>query len=211
MKTVEQIENYRKRLQESLTRLIKYIGPIQIGNKKQFPYGWRKSAKGRTVWRILEEAINQNLELKYKDFGLSEMKSSDSEVSVYDSILKFQNDEQEIYFNVKSSVANGKTSKDDISKAIGLLDFFSENIERLLFIATFEIEFNNEMSIEFKQCHVMPITWLPDVYVNPSNNGNLQSSYYKDLARAKQRLNSEFIEELKAAMKIADEKRQKKR
>lgn len=211
MKTVEQIEVYRQRLQESLTRLIKYIGPIQIGNKQQFPFGWRKSAKGRTVWRILEEAINQNLELKYRDFGLSEMKSSESEVSVYDCILKFQNDPQEIYINVKSSVANGKTSKDDISKATGLIDFFSENHERLLFIATFEIEFNDDMYIQFKQCHVMPITWLPDVYVNPSNNGNLQSSYYKDLSRAKRRTNSQFLEELEEAIQIADGKKRSKR
>lgn len=55
--TVEKIELLRKSLQESFDLLIGKIGKVQIGSKEQFPYGWGKAAKGRTVWRILEELI----------------------------------------------------------------------------------------------------------------------------------------------------------
>ena len=81
---LEEIEKLRSNLEESLTKLIKKIGKVQIGKKEQFPFGWRKSAKGRTVWRIIEEIITQNLELHHKDFGIAKVSPSDSEVSVYD-------------------------------------------------------------------------------------------------------------------------------
>lgn len=55
--TVTQIENLRNCVQSSMNMLIEGLGPIRIGLKRQFPYGWRKSAKGRTVWRIVEEII----------------------------------------------------------------------------------------------------------------------------------------------------------
>lgn len=59
---IQQIKDDRDRLQHSLNLLIAQIGPIQIGSVKQFPFGWRKAAKGRTVWRIIEEAITQNIQ-----------------------------------------------------------------------------------------------------------------------------------------------------
>ena len=65
MISIQDTEDLRCRLEQSLTSLISKIGPIKIGTKNQFPYGWRKAAKGRTVWRILEEAINQNLEASF--------------------------------------------------------------------------------------------------------------------------------------------------
>ena len=40
------------------------------------------------------------------------------------------------------------------------------------------------MSIEIDKCIVFPVAWISDVYINPSNNGNLQSRKYKDLAAA---------------------------
>ena len=64
---IEEIERLRSNLEKSLTKLINKIGKIQIGRKEQFPFGWRKAAKGRTVWRIIEEVITQNLELHHKD------------------------------------------------------------------------------------------------------------------------------------------------
>jgi len=76
--SIEQAENLRKKLQESLDKLIKKIGKIQIGSKEQFPFGWRKAAKGRTVWRILEELINQNLEKFHEEVGISNITPSDS-------------------------------------------------------------------------------------------------------------------------------------
>ncbi len=33
------------------------------------PFGWRKAAKGRIVWRIIEEVISQNLETHAKELG----------------------------------------------------------------------------------------------------------------------------------------------
>lgn len=211
MISIQDTEDLRCRLEQSLTSLISKIGPIKIGTKNQFPYGWRKAAKGRTVWRILEEAINQNLEASFQEYGMVSMESSESEVSVYDSHIRFHGSDADIYLNVKSAVAGGRTNKDDISKAIGLQQFFSENIERQLFICTFVINFRDDMSIELISCHVMPVSWLPDIYVNPSNNGNLQSSKYKDIDLATKRTNEQFFKELEAEMEVARQKRAAKR
>ena len=57
---IQQIKDDRDRLQHSLNLLIAQIGPIQIGSVKQFPFGWRKAAKGRTVWRILSSTYKCN-------------------------------------------------------------------------------------------------------------------------------------------------------
>ncbi len=77
-------------------------------------------------------------------------------------------------------------------------------------IATFLIKFNADMSIELIKAAVMPVAWIPDVYVNPSNNGNLQSSYAKDLDKAVKRTNAEFIVELSNAIAIANQKKKQK-
>ena len=136
---------------------------------------------------------------------------SPSEVSVYDTRVRFQGYDTNIYLNVKSAVADGRRNKDDISKADGLFQFFSIDPDRQLFICTFVIRFGGDMNIEFADCHVMPIMWLPDIYVNPSNNGNLQSSKYKDLSAATRRTNSEFLIALGKEMEIARQKRAAKR
>lgn len=211
MVSIEETEYFRQRLETSLSSLIAGIGPISIGTPRQFPFGWRKAAKGRTVWRILEEAINQNLEVSFRDYDMVLVEPSPSEVSVYDTRVRFQGYDTNIYLNVKSAVADGRRNKDDISKADGLFQFFSIDPDRQLFICTFVIRFGGDMNIEFADCHVMPIMWLPDIYVNPSNNGNLQSSKYKDLSAATRRTNSEFLIALGKEMEIARQKRAAKR
>lgn len=203
---LEEIEYLRSHLEESLTKLINKIGKIQIGKKEQFPFGWRKSAKGRTVWRIIEEIITQNLELHHKDFGIAKVSPSDSEVSVYDMQCEYTG-HAPLYINIKSAVEGGKKSKDDISKAQGLSDFYKEDVSHVFMIATFLIRFNVDMSVELTKAVVMPVAWIPDIYVNPSNNGNLQSSYAKDLDKAIKRTNAEFIAELSKAIEIANKKR----
>lgn len=211
MITIQDTEKLRQRLEQSLTSLIGRIGPIRIGTPNQFPYGWRKAAKGRTVWRILEEAINQNLEASFQNYGMTFMEPSESEISVYDSHIRFQGSNADVYLNVKSSVAGGRKNKDDISKATGLQQFFMENMERQLFICTFVINFLDDISIELMGCHVMPIAWIPDIYVNPSNNGNLQSSKYKDISLATKRTNAQFFDKLETEMEVARQKRAAKR
>ena len=69
---------------------------------------------------------------------------------------------------------------------------------------------NNNMTIDIENCYVMPIAWLPDIYVNPSNNGNLQSSKYKNLESAIERTNEEFFEALDKEMEVARKKKQAK-
>ncbi len=43
------------------------------------------------------------------------------------------------------------------------------------------------MTIEINKATVFPVAWIKDIYVNPSNNGNLQSAYYKDISDAAKR------------------------
>lgn len=84
--------------------------------------------------------------------------------------------DSDLYINIKSAVEGGKHQKDDISKADGLKVFFDEDPERNFFVATFFIRFNPNMTIEITKVVVFPIVWIKDIYVNPSNNGNLQSA-----------------------------------
>ena len=174
------------------------------------PYGWRKAAKGRTVWRIVEEVISQGLEFQAKELGFDEVHSADSEVGVYDFRFQYEGN-KESYVNIKSSVKGGKINKDDISKAIGLIDFYKENPNSNLYVATFVISFKDNMTIGLEKCIVFPTAWIPDVYVNPSNNGNLQSSKYKDLDKAIKRTPQEFLKCLIEANNIALAKKKSKK
>lgn len=207
--TIKDTETLREKLQNSCDLLIRRIGQIQIGSTDLFPYCWRKAAKGRTVWRIVEEVITQNLEKYHNDFNLDSIHPSDSEVTVYDMKCVYGN--LDAYINIKSAVVGGKRQKDDISKADGLKAFYADDINKQFFVATFFIQFNANMSIEITKAIVFPIAWIPDIYVNPSNNGNLQSAYYKDLGDAVKRTNNQFIPLLHDAIQIAEKKKQEKK
>lgn len=206
--TIEEIEDLRKKLQNSCDLLVKKIGKIQIGSPELFPYGWRKAAKGRTVWRIVEEVITQNLEKHHAEFGVDNVHPSDSEVTVYD--MKCVYGISEAFINIKSAVDGGKRQKDDISKADGLKAFYDEDNDRQFFVATFFIQFNKDMSIEIAKSVVFPIAWIPDIYVNPSNNGNLQSAYYKEMKDAVKRTNKTFLPLFQKAIDVANKKKRKK-
>ncbi|TDY35339.1 hypothetical protein [Janthinobacterium sp. 75] len=197
----------RTALEASLKGLVQKIDKVQIGNIEQFPYGWGTAGKGRSVWRILEELITQNLQMYGKDFGMAKLTMPDSEVGVYDFEIHLEGFTHPVFVNVKSAVEGGRTNKDDISKARGLLKFYEENPTHELFISTISLRFNPDMSVSLVDVVVMPTAWLPDLYVNPSNNANLQSSKYKNIANATVRTNEEFIAELKVAVDVADIKK----
>lgn len=199
---VVDVETEREFLEDRLNDLIKHIGNIPIANNRIMPFGWRKAAKGRTVWRIVEEVISQGIESKYKKLGFESVAPANSEVGVYD--FKFSClGNKDAYVNIKSSVVGCKKSKDDISKADKLIDFYEQNPDVNLYIATFSINFNSDLTIGFDKCTVFPTAWLPDVYVNPSNNANLQSSMYKDLNFATKRSPLEFYKCLVQANEVA--------
>lgn len=195
-------------LEKTLNKLITNIGSIPIANKNIMPYGWRKAAKGRTVWRIVEEIINQGIESQYKELGFESVSPATSEVGIYD--FKFSClGNKESFVNIKSSVIGSKKNKDDISKASKLIEFYHQYPNANLYIATFEIKFNSDLTIGFNKCTVFPTAWLSDIYVNPSNNGNLQSSTYKNLSTAIKRTPKEFYECLVNANNIAINKKKK--
>lgn len=207
MNSMKRTELGRSALESGLKSLIKDVGKIKIGNSKQFPYGWGKAAKGRTVWRILEELVTQNLKKNAREYGFESVREADSEVGVYDFECKLAGSNSPIFVNVKSAVEGGRQNKDDISKAKGLMDFYESHPEADLFIATMCIAFYDDMSIELVDVFVVPLAWLPDIYVNPSNNGNLQSNKYKDFASATRRSNVDFVAVLGEAIEVAREKR----
>ena len=208
MDKLNQVKTEREFLENKLNNLISMIGDIPIANPEIMPLGWRKAAKGRTVWRIIEEIINQNLEVHAEELGFKEVHSAESEVDVYD--MEFtQIGGNRAYVNIKSAVFGGKRNKDDISKADGLLNFFNRtNAE--LYIATFVLRFNSNMTISIVKCIVCPISWIPDIYINPSNNGNLQSADYKYERKFVERSKSEFIELFNLEYERAISKRKNK-
>jgi len=63
------------------------------------------------------------------------------------------------------------------------------------------------MTIKLDKVYVLPITWIPDIYVNPSNNGNLQSSKYKKIETAIKRSGEDFLIELKQEIQTARNKK----
>jgi len=206
------IEILRSTLETNLQKFATKIGKVQIGNKTQFPYGWRNAAKGRTVWRILEEIVIQNLQFRASELGFDKVEFATSEISVFDFRCKMTDIDIFVYVNIKSALLGGESNKDDLSKPQGLIDFFAENIDKNLFIAIFFIQFNDndDISIEISKVSVFPIAWIPDIYVNPSNNGNLQSSKYKDISNAVKRTNQEFVDLLKVEILNANEKKHNK-
>jgi len=208
--SIEHTEALRSKMQASLDLLIGKIGKIQIGTKEQFPLGWRNAAKGRTVWRIIEEVIIQNLEKYYAELDINTITVAETETTIYDFSVVFEGEESPVYVNIKSAVSGGKTQKDDISKGAGLQKFYETDINRDFYVATFFISFNDDMSISLEKATVFPIAWVPDVYINPSNNGNLQSSKYKNLDFAEKRTTAEFYDVLIEAMKKALEAKHKK-
>jgi hypothetical protein len=209
---MNEIEILRSTLETNLHKFATEIGKVQIGNKTQFPYGWRNAAKGRTVWRILEEIVIQNLQFRASELGFDKVEFSTSEISVFDFRCKMTDTDIFVYVNIKSALLGGESNKDDLSKPQGLIDFFAENIDKNLFIATFFIIFNEteDISIQLSKVTVFPIAWIPDIYVNPSNNGNLQSSKYKDISNAVKRTNQEFVDLLKVEILNANEKKRNK-
>ena len=208
--TINEIEVLRTGLQKSFDLLLVKANRIQIGNRNLFPYGWRKAAKGRTVWRIIEELITQNLEAHFKEIKLQYVKPSESEVSVYDFECKIEGNDTPIFINIKSAVLGGRNNKDDISKGEGLKEFFREDVSKKFFVGTFFLKFNDDMTIEIVKAVVFPIAWIPDVYVNPSNNGNLQSSRCKNIATAVKRTSREFNLLFVQALEEANQKRRDK-
>ncbi len=210
MGDVKNTEQVRSRLEFALRSLIKKIDNVQIGRPEQFPFGWRSAGKGRSVWRILEELITQNLQAFGNEFGITSIKMPNGEVGVYDFEIRLDGFSTPMFVNIKSAVEGGRTNKDDISKALGLLKFYEEDINRELFVATILLRFNNDMSVSLVDVIVMPTAWLPDLYVNPSNNGNLQSSQYKKIENAIVRTNVDFFHALRIAIDTANIKKSNK-
>lgn len=207
---LKSIEDERSFLENKLNLLIKDIGKIPIANTTIMPYGWRKAAKGRTVWRILEEIISQNLEKNHKKYGFERVIPAESEVGVFDFEFCIEGGTRS-YVNIKSAVIDGRVNKDDISKAPALIEFVENNPNKNLYVATFLISFDEDMTISLVKAVVFPTAWIPDIYINPSNNGNLQSKDYKNIENAVKRTNSEFLQALKDEYKVAINKKNKKK
>lgn len=206
--TVKEIDVVLEEIQTRLNLLVKDLKEIQIGSVQQFPFGWRKAAKGRTVWRILEEAITQNLEANKQKYGFSSVTPASSEVGISDMSVITDTDKQtEVHINIKSAVSGRKSSKDDLSKAQSVIDFVRSSDCALLFIATFVISFHKNMTITIEEVIVYPINYLDDIYVNPSNNGNLQSSSLKDVNTFIKRNNQTFSDILEAELGFASRKK----
>ena len=199
----------RSFLEGRFRELVASIGPIPIASTRIMPYGWRKAAKGRTVWRIVEEVVSQNIEKNASELGFDYIEPAESEVGVWDFRFSY-NSRPESFVNIKSAIAGGRRNKDDLSKAEKLVQFYEQNAQANLYIATFVLEFSNDMTVKICDAICFPIAWIPDIYVNPSNNGNLQSAYYKELDRAVRRTNSEFLEEFYQEIEVANEKRRAK-
>ena len=203
------VEDERIRLEKAIEKMLLRIREVRIADKTQLPLGWRKSAKGRTVWRIIEEVISQNLEIHAQAIGLRSVSAATSEVGVYDFCVDVGTGNKS-FVNIKSAVSGARNSKDDVSKADKLLTHFKDYPDSTLYIATFHLRFTDSPGVQIEKCTVIPVSWIPDIYVNPSNNGNLQSSNTKNLKQAVPRTNEEFIELLRLEMEVAAQKRARK-
>jgi len=199
---IKETKAYVDEFQSCMRGILKTIGSVPIGSKDQFPFGWRKAAKGRTVWRLLEEIISQNLEVSAAKLGLLDFQANQSEVGVYDFEFRFKNSPK-IYVNIKSAIKGGRSNKDDISKAPSLYSFVDDRRPCILFVTTVEIVFCEQpLCIELADCYTVPVSWLPDIYVNPSK--------YKFIEEATPRTTEEFLVVLAREIEVARAKRARK-
>jgi hypothetical protein len=157
---------------------------------------------------LVEEAIVQGLEARTSELGLVSVTPAASEVGVYDVAVVLRDPALTCYINIKAAAEGGRSQKDDISKAVNLHSFFTIHPTDQLFLATLYIDFltdNGSLLVTLRRSHVLPVAWIPDIYVNPSNNGNLQSSQYRNPDAVVRRTNSEFLRALELAMTRAAE------
>jgi len=195
-----------QKIAEAIQKVILKIGDISIIKEELAPEGLKPLA--RSVSWLVEQIMVQNLR-KYKDeLGIEKVEDPPSNVSLYDCSIQFKGEDKIYYVNLKTSSADAKKTKDDISKADKLITLYQNDPDYTLFVAVLKVIFKNTHLIlkHEKNLIVFNIAWIPDIYCNPRNN-NLQSSEYEQTIF---RSNEEFLEQIKKHYQISLDKKRRK-
>jgi len=191
------------RVDTALANVLSAIGGWEVVPKELVPLGLGRAAKGRTVWRLVEEVVKQNLQVRAEELGLADVTVPEDEVGPYDCVVS-TGELPSVHLNLKAAGTSGRANKDDVSKAEAIEEFYrSGGDDALLCVAVVKLEFV-ETRIEFRGHQLFNVAWIPDIYVNPSNN-NLQSSKYR--TDRTERTNIDFLALLEAQLAAAHAKR----
>jgi hypothetical protein len=166
---------------------------LPIGGPEHFPDGWQRAAKGRTVWRIAELAVLQNLKRIAESEGLVDFTQAETETHPFDFHCRIAR-VGETQVNLKTYTDRArKGGNEDVSKALRLLDFMQSYPEVVLLLASVKIEFHDDpFGIQIGQPSVVPLAWLGDIYVNGSSNKNLMTASARRPDACIERSHAEF-------------------
>jgi hypothetical protein len=180
-----------KKIKASIDTILTKIKTFQIIDSEVVPEGIKPIA--RSVSWLVEQVIVQNLRANKSELNLEYVNDPPNNVSQYDCILKYRDDPKEYHVNLKTSLVSTTSSgRFDISKGPKLLNWYEENPNLILIIATIKVDIRG-CKLYLADSVVFNVAWIDLIYYNRANH-NLQSSAD---GSPRMRSNQEFVRLLK--------------
>jgi|SRR3989338_5536170 len=175
--TNQQIKKIRKELERIFTIFItKKIPLFEVLRKEYLPEGLKPHT--RSICWLAEQVILQNIKKFRSDFGLSDFKYPESDISPYDAKFKIDNISlgKDVFVNIKVTDSTKPIRKNDIASVKTLLNFYRQNGEPLVFFVVIRLKFEENVIRFVEPIIVRYYPWVKDFVVNPRNE-HIQSIY----------------------------------
>lgn len=175
--TNQQIKKIGKELERIFTIFItKKIPLFEVLRKEYLPEGLKPHT--RSICWLAEQVILQNIKKFRSDFGLSDFKYPESDISPYDAKFKIDNISlgKDVFVNIKVTDSTKPIRKNDIASVKTLLNFYRQNGEPLVFFVVIRLKFEENVIRFVEPIIVRYYPWVKDFVVNPRNE-HIQSIY----------------------------------
>ena len=170
----ENIRLVSKKLEEIFTKLIKDVPSFEVLNKDVLPYGLKQHT--RSICWLAEQVILQNVRKRVVEYGVSDYRDPDTDISAWDACLGIKSCSAPAYINIKVSDVTRPVRRNDIASVKKLIAFYKENPKALLFYVVIMLEFEGNKINFRKQPVVRYYPWIGDFVIN-SRNHHIQSVY----------------------------------
>ncbi len=179
--TNQQIKKIGKELERIFTIFItKKIPLFEVLRKEYLPEGLKPHT--RSICWLAEQVILQNIKKFRSDFGLSDFKYPESDISPYDAKFKIDNISlgKDVFVNIKVTDSTKPIRKNDIASVKTLLNFYRQNGEPLVFFVVIRLKFEENVIRFIEPIIVRYYPWVKDFVVNPRNE-HIQSIYEAEI------------------------------
>ena len=179
--TNQQIKKIGKELERIFTIFItKKIPLFEVLRKEYLPEGLKPHT--RSICWLAEQVILQNIKKFRSDFGLSDFKYPESDISPYDAKFKIDNISlgKDVFVNIKVTDSTKPIRKNDIASVKTLLNFYRQNGEPLVFFVVIRLKFEENVIRFVEPIIVRYYPWVKDFVVNPRNE-HIQSIYEAEI------------------------------